>query len=201
MKGAKSNVVDAIGNTPIVRLNSIAEGIDSEIYVKLEYLNPGGSTKDRIGAYMLDRAVEEGKLAPGGTVIEGTSGNTGVGLALWAIVRGYKCIFVLADKQSQEKIDNLRALGAEVVVCPTEVAPEDPRSYYSVSERLSKTTPNSFYVNQYANLHNRETHYRWTAPEMYEHTQGDFDTFARHCRDGGDNFWLWKILQRKDALS
>lgn len=143
----------------------------------MEFMNPGGSTKDRIGAYMLDQAVKEGKLKPGGTIIEGTSGNTGVGLAMWAAVHGYKCIFVLADKQSKEKIDNLRAFGAKVVVCPTNVAPEDPRSYYSVSKRLSETIPNSFYVNQYDNLHNRNTHYTWTAPEMYEQTSGDFVSF------------------------
>ena len=118
MKGAKSNVVDAIGDTPIVKLNNITRNVESEIYVKLEYLNPGGSVKDRIGAYMLEKAVTEGTLKPGGTIIEGTSGNTGVGLALWAIVNNFKCIFVLADKQSQEKMDNLRSLGAEVVVCP-----------------------------------------------------------------------------------
>lgn len=185
MKGAKANVVEAIGNTPIVKLNSIGKDTNCEFYVKLEYMNPGGSTKDRIGAYMLDRAVEEGVLKPGGTIIEGTSGNTGVGLAMWAAVHGYKCIFVLADKQSKEKIDNLRAFGAKVVVCPTNVEPEDPRSYYSVSKKLSETIPNSFYVNQYDNLHNRNTHYTWTAPEMYEQTQGDFDVFMAAVGTGG----------------
>ncbi|MEC7276727.1 MAG: pyridoxal-phosphate dependent enzyme [Bdellovibrionota bacterium] len=185
MKGARANVVDAIGGTPIIKLNHITKDLDSEIYVKLEYMNPGGSTKDRIGAYMLDQAVKEGTLKPGGTIIEGTSGNTGVGLAMWAAVHGYKCIFVLADKQSKEKIDNLRAFGAKVVVCPTNVAPEDPRSYYSVSKRLSETIPNSFYVNQYDNLHNRMTHYTWTAPEMYEQTQGDFDVFMATVGTGG----------------
>ncbi|MBT5093002.1 MAG: pyridoxal-phosphate dependent enzyme, partial [Halobacteriovoraceae bacterium] len=151
----------------------------------LEYMNPGGSTKDRIGVYMLDRALEDGRLKPGGTIIEGTSGNTGVGLAMWAAVHKYKCIFVLADKQSKEKIDNLRAFGAKVVVCPTNVEPEDPRSYYSVSKRLSETIPNSFYVNQYDNLNNRETHYNWTAPEMFEQTSGDFDTFMATIGTGG----------------
>jgi len=185
MTGARKNVVDAIGGTPIVKLNFIGKEVDSDIYVKLEYMNPGGSTKDRIGAYMLDQAVIDGDLKPGGTIIEGTSGNTGVGLAMWAAVHGYKCIFVLADKQSQEKIDNLRAFGAKVVVCPTNVAPEDPRSYYSVSKRLSQTIPNSFYVNQYDNLHNRMTHYTWTAPEMYEQTKGDFDTFMATVGTGG----------------
>jgi cystathionine beta-synthase len=148
-------------------------------------MNPGGSTKDRIGVYMLDQAVKEGALKPGGTIIEGTSGNTGVGLAIWAAVHGYKCIFVLADKQAKEKVDNLRAFGAKVIVCPTNVLPEDPRSYYSVSKRLSETIPNSFYVNQYNNLHNRETHYNWTAPEIFNQTEGDFDVFAATVGTGG----------------
>lgn len=185
MKGTKENVLEAIGGTPIVKLNVVTKDIESEIYVKLEYMNPGGSTKDRIGAYMLDQAVKEGKLKPGGTIIEGTSGNTGVGLAMWATVHNYKCIFVMADKQSKEKVDNLRAFGAKVIVCPTAVEPEDPRSYYSVSKRLSETIPNSFYVNQYDNLHNRNTHYTWTAPEMWEQTGGDFDTFMATVGTGG----------------
>lgn len=197
MKGAKANVVDAIGGTPIVKLNHITKDIDSEIYVKLEYMNPGGSTKDRIGAYMLDQAVKEGTLKPGGTIIEGTSGNTGVGLAMWAAVHGYKCIFVLADKQSKEKIDNLRAFGAKVVVCPTNVEPEDPRSYYSVSKRLAETIPNSFYVNQYDNLHNRMTHYTWTAPEMYEQTGGDFDVFMATVGTGGTISGCGKYFKEK----
>lgn len=185
MKGAKENVLEAIGDTPIVKLNKTVTDCDSEIYVKLEYLNPGGSVKDRIGKYMLEKAVEEGDLRPGGTIIEGTSGNTGVGLAMYAALYDYKCIFVLADKQSQEKIDNLRAFGAKVVVCPTNVAPEDPRSYYSVSKRLSETIPNSFYVNQYNNLHNRDTHYYNTAPEIHKQTEGDFDVFMVGVGTGG----------------
>ena len=185
MKGTKENILQAIGNTPIVKLNHITRNVDAEIYVKMEFMNPGGSTKDRIGCYMLDQAVKEGKLKPEGTIIEGTSGNTGVGLAMWAAVYGYKCIFVLADKQSKEKIDNLRAFGAKVLVCPTNVEPEDPRSYYSVSKNLSETIPNSFYVNQYENLHNRETHYRWTAPEIFKQTQGDFHVFLAPVGTGG----------------
>ncbi|MGB0453400.1 MAG: pyridoxal-phosphate dependent enzyme [Bacteriovoracaceae bacterium] len=185
MKGSKANVLEAIGGTPIVKLNKIANHVESEIYVKLEYMNPGGSTKDRIGYYMLKKAVEDGSLKPGGTIIEGTSGNTGVGLAMFAAVNGYNCIFVLNDKQSKEKIDNLRSFGAKVVVCPTNVEPEDPRSYYSVSKRLAETIPNSFYVNQYDNLNNRETHYTWTAPEMYEQTSGDFDVFMAGVGTGG----------------
>ena len=198
MKGAKPNVLEAIGGTPIVKLNKVANEVDSEIYVKLEYMNPGGSTKDRIGAHMLRKAVEEGKLKPGGTIIEGTSGNTGVGLAMFAAVHGYKCIFVLADKQSKEKIDNLRAFGAKVVVCPTNVEPEDPRSYYSVSKRLSETIPNSFYVNQYDNLNNRDTHYTWTAPEMWEQTQGDFDVFMATVGTGGTITGCGMYFKEKD---
>lgn len=185
MTGARPNVLEAIGDTPIVKLNSITKDIKSEIYVKLEYMNPGGSIKDRIGVYMLDQAKKDGTLRPGGTIIEGTSGNTGVGLAMWAAIHGHKCIFVLADKQSKEKIDNLRAFGAKVVVCPTNVEPDDPRSYYSVSKRLSETIPNSFYVNQYDNLHNRDTHYYWTAPEIHKQTDGDFDIFMATVGTGG----------------
>lgn len=195
--GAKDNVIGAIGNTPIVKLNNITKDIDSEVYVKLEYMNPGGSTKDRIGVYMLDKAIEEGQLKPGGTIIEGTSGNTGVGLAIWAAVHGYKCIFVLADKQAKEKVDNLRAFGAKVIVCPTNVLPEDPRSYYSVSKRLSETIPDAFYVNQYNNLHNRDTHYYWTAPEMFEQTQGDFDVFAATVGTGGTISGCGKYFKEK----
>ncbi|MFZ9001907.1 MAG: pyridoxal-phosphate dependent enzyme [Bacteriovoracaceae bacterium] len=185
MKGAKPNVLEAIGNTPIVKLNKISSEVESEIYVKLEFMNPGGSIKERIGKFILDRAVEEGKLKPGGTIIEGTSGNTGVGLAMWAAVNGYKCIFVLADKQSQEKINNLRAFGAKVIVCPTNVEPEDPRSYYSVSARLAETIPNSYFVNQYENMANSQTHFETTGPEIYEQTDGDFDVFMAGVGTGG----------------
>lgn len=185
MKGARANILEAIGNTPIIKLNKVATGVESEIYVKLEFMNPGGSTKDRIGSYILEQAVKTGKLKPGGTIIEGTSGNTGVGLAMFAAIHGYKCIFVLADKQSQEKINNLRAFGAKVVVCPTNVEPEDPRSYYSVSKKLSETIPNSYYVNQYENLWNRETHVKQTGPEIFEQTNGDFDVFMAGVGTGG----------------
>lgn len=185
MKGYVNNVLEAIGNTPIVKLDKNFTGVDSEIYVKLEYLNPGGSIKDRIGTYILDMAKKNGLLKPGGTIIEGTSGNTGVGLAMWAALNGYKCIFVLADKQSKEKIDNLRAFGAKVVVCPTNVEPEDPRSYYSVSKRLSETIPNSYYVNQYENLWNRETHFHTTGPEIFKQTNGEFDVFMAGVGTGG----------------
>jgi cystathionine beta-synthase len=185
MKGAKANILDAIGGTPIVKLNKVTTGVESEIYVKLEFMNPGGSSKDRIGGFIMDRAVAAGKLKPGGTIIEGTSGNTGVGLAMWAAVNGYKCIFVMADKQSQEKVNNLKAFGAKVVVCPTDVEPDDPRSYYSVSKRLAETIPNSYYVNQYDNLWNRETHVATTGPEIFEQTKGDFDVYMAGVGTGG----------------
>lgn len=185
MKGAKASIIEAIGDTPIVKLSNEFTGVDSEIYVKLEYLNPGGSTKDRIGVYMIDQAVKNGKLQKGGTIIEGTSGNTGVGIAIYAAIHGYKCVFVLNDKQSKEKMDNLRAYGAQVVVCPTDVLPEDPKSYYSVSKRLATTIPNSYYVNQYDNLWNRETHYKFTAPEIHKQTEGDFDVFMAAVGTGG----------------
>ena len=185
MKGYVNNVLEAIGNTPIVKLDKSLTGVESEIYVKLEYLNPGGSIKDRIGCYILDKAKKDGVLKPGGTIIEGTSGNTGVGLAMWAALNDHQCIFVLADKQSKEKIDNLRAFGAKVIVCPTNVEPEDPRSYYSVSKRLSETIPNSYYVNQYENLWNRETHFHTTGPEIFKQTNGEFDIFMAGVGTGG----------------
>jgi cystathionine beta-synthase len=185
MHGAKKNILEAIGWTPIVKLNKVITGVESEIYVKLEFMNPGGSSKDRIGGFIMDRAIAAGKLKPGGTIIEGTSGNTGVGLAMWAAVNGYKCVFVMADKQSIEKVNNLKAFGAKVVVCPTDVEPDDPRSYYSVSKRLAETIPNSYYVNQYDNLWNRETHVATTGPEIYEQTKGDFDIYMAGVGTGG----------------
>lgn len=185
MSSFKPNVCEAIGNTPIVKLNRVTAGIESEIYVKLDYLNPGGSVKDRIGKYMIEKAIERGDLKPGGTIIEGTSGNTGVGLAMYAAIYGYKTIFVLPDKQSIEKINNLRAFGAKVIVTPTNVEPDDPRSYYSVSRRLAETTPNSFYANQYYNLDNQDAHFHSTGPEIFEQTKGDFDVFLCGVGTGG----------------
>ena len=195
MKGAKADITKAVGNTPIVKLNKVTKDIESEIYVKLEYTNPGGSIKDRIGCYILEQAAKRGDLKPGGTIIEGTSGNTGVGLAMWAAVNNYKCIFVLADKQSQEKIDNLRSFGAKVIVCPTNVEPQDPRSYYSVSKRLSETIPNSYYVNQYENLLNRETHENTTGPEIIEQTGGEFDVFMAGVGTGGTISGIGRYLK------
>jgi cystathionine beta-synthase len=183
-KFKNTNITDAIGNTPIIQINKVASHVDSEIYVKLEYLNPGGSTKDRMGVYMIEQAVKNGELKPGGTIVECTSGNTGIGILLYAITHGYNCVFVMADKQSQEKIDALKAHGAKVIVCPTDVEPEDPRSYYSVAAALSKL-PNSYFVNQYDNKYNAECHYKQTGPEIYEQTEGKFDTFIAPVGTGG----------------
>ncbi len=146
-----NNILEAVGHTPLVRLNRLATGFDAEVYVKADYMNPGGSVKDRIGIWMIDEAEKRGALKPGGTIIEGTSGNTGIGLALVGAVRGYKLVFTITDKQSKEKVDLLKALGAEVIVCPTAVEPDDPRSYYSVAKKLAQEIPNSFYPNQYEN--------------------------------------------------
>ncbi len=160
------NILGAIGNTPIVRLNRVTSSVDAEVYAKLEFMNPGGSIKDRIGYWLIEDAERSGRLKPGGTIIEGTSGNTGVGLAIASAIKGYKCIFVLPDKMSEEKIKNLRAFGAKVIVTPTAVEPEDPKSYYSVSKRLARDTPNSIYIDQYNNLANRDCHYQNTGPEI-----------------------------------
>ena len=194
MHGALENITQAVGNTPIVRLNKVTHGLASEIYVKCEYLNPGGSHKDRLAWNLLRRAEEDG-LKPGGTIVEATSGNTGASLALLAAVRGYKCIFVMPDKMSQEKISNLRAFGAKVVVCPTAVDADDPRSYYKVSRRIADETPNSFYANQYHNPANPEAHYISSAPEIWKQTNGDFDAFVAGMGTGGHHQRLRQVLQ------
>ncbi|MCA9636364.1 MAG: cysteine synthase family protein, partial [Myxococcales bacterium] len=185
MKGSVPDITAAIGNTPIVRLNHVVEDLDSEIYVKVEYMNPAGSMKDRVGLNIIRDAEARGMLQPGGTIIEATSGNTGAGLAMVAATRGYKCIFVMPDKMSQEKIDALRAYGAKVVICPTAVEPSDPRSYYSVARRLVEETPAAFYANQYHNPANPEAHYVSTAPEIWEQTGGEFDAFVSGMGTGG----------------
>ena len=184
MHGALETITEAVGNTPIVRLNRVAVGIPAEVFVKCEYLNPGGSHKDRLALNLVRRA-EEQDLRPGGTIIEATSGNTGASLALLAVLRGYKCIFVMPDKMSQEKIAHLRAFGARVVVCPTAVEPDDPRSYYSVAKRLAAETPNSFYADQYNNPANPEAHYLSTGPEIWRQTDGDLDVFVAGMGTGG----------------
>ena len=185
MPGSYANILDAVGNTPMVKLNVMGTHTQAEIYVKCEYLNPGGSMKDRIGINIVNDAEESGAIKPGGTIVEATSGNTGMGLALVAAVRGYKCIFVMPDKMSDEKIRALRSVGAKVVVCPTNVEPEDPRSYYSVSRRIADETPNAFYANQYHNQSNPNAHYISTGPEIWEQTKGEFDVFCAGMGTGG----------------
>lgn len=181
----KSNVLGILGNTPLVRLNKVVQGVEAEIVAKCEFTNPGGSVKDRIGIAMIEDAEKRGLLKPGGTIVEGTSGNTGMGLAIAAAVKGYKCIFVMPDKMSQEKIRNLRAFGAKVVITPTAVEPDDPRSYYMVSRRLAQETPNSIYMNQYDNLSNRDAHYSSTGPELWRQTDGKIDAFVAGMGTGG----------------
>ena len=167
-----NNVLETIGNTPLIRLNKVVSDLPCTVLGKVETYNPGHSIKDRMALKMVEDAEKDGRLKPGGTIIECTSGNTGMGIALAACVKGYKCIFTTTDKQSKEKFDILKAVGAEVIVCPTDVASDDPRSYYSVAERLSKETPNSVWCNQYDNLSNREAHYLSTGPELWKQTEG-----------------------------
>ena len=180
-----NNILETIGNTPLIRLNKITKDIPATVLAKVDYFNPGNSIKDRMALKMVQVAEKEGKLKPGGTIIEGTSGNTGMGLALAACVKGYKCIFVTTDKQSKEKADILKAVGAEVIVCPTNVLPEDPRSYYSVAKRLGKEIPNSMYMNQYDNLANRQAHYESTGPEIWEQTEGKITHLICTAGTGG----------------
>lgn len=194
----KNNILETIGNTPLIKLNKIAEDIPGTILAKTEYFNPGNSVKDRMAVKMLENAEAEGLLKPGGTVIECTSGNTGMGLALACIVKGYKLICTSNDKQSKEKFDVLRALGSEVHVCPTAVAADHPDSYYSVAERLSKEIPNSFWVNQYDNLGNRQAHYETTGPEIWEQTDGKITHFVVGVGTGGTISGVGKYLKEKN---
>lgn len=180
-----NNILETIGNTPLVKINRIAKDIPALVLAKVETFNPGQSIKDRIGLKMLQDAEANGLIQPGGTIIECTSGNTGMGLALAAVVKGYRCIFTTSDKQSKEKFDILRALGAEVIVCPTNVEPDDPRSYYSVAERLSKEIPNSYWCNQYDNLSNRQAHYESTGPEIWQQTEGKITHLVVGVGTGG----------------
>ena len=193
-----NNLTESIGNTPLVLLNQITKELPCQVWAKYETFNPGNSVKDRIGLKMIIDAEKNGLLKPGGTVIEGTSGNTGLGLALASISRGYKCIFVTSDKQSQEKVDVLKAYGAEVVVCPTNVEPDDPRSYYSVSKKISEETDNSWYVNQYDNLSNRITHYESTGPEIWDQTNGQVTHFVVGVGTGGTISGVGKFLKEKN---
>src|SRR6185295_14981321 len=180
-----NSIVETIGNTPMVKLNKLFRGILGTVLAKVEYFNPGNSTKDRMALKMIVDAEKAGTLKPGGTIIEGTSGNTGMGLAITAIAKGYRCIFTMADKQSQEKINILKSMGAEVIVCPTNVEPEDPRSYYSVARKLNKDIPNSFYPNQYDNLSNTAAHYETTGPEIWTQTAGKITHYAATVGTGG----------------
>ena len=193
-----NSILDAIGKTPLVRLNRINQGLKPQMYVKADYTNPGGSVKDRIGVFMIDEAEKKGLLKPGGTIIEGTSGNTGMGLALVAAVRGYKMVFTITDKQSKEKVDLLKALGAEVIVCPTAVEPDDPRSYYSVAKKLAREIPNSFYPNQYDNPMNPEAHYRTTGPEIWEDSGGKITHFVCGMGTGGTISGVGRYLKEKN---
>lgn len=193
-----NSVIEAVGNTPLVKLQRIAKDVPGTVLAKVEYFNPGQSIKDRIAIKMIDDAEAKGLIKPGGTIIEGTSGNTGMGLALVAIQRGYKCIFTTTDKQSQSKVDILKALGAEVIVCPTNVEADHPDSYYSTSKRLSEETPNSYYPNQYDNLSNTQAHYESTGPELWEQTEGKITHFVAGMGTGGTISGTAKFLKEKN---
>ena len=193
-----NNVLETIGNTPLIKLNSVTKDVPALVLAKVETTNPGNSVKDRMALKMVDEAEKQGLIKPGGTVIEGTSGNTGMGLALACIAKGYKLICVLSDKQSKEKMDILRAVGAEVVVCPTNVEPDDPRSYYSVSKRLAEETPNSWYVNQYDNPANTLAHYEQTGPEIWEQTEGKITHFVVGVGTGGTISGTGKYLKEQN---
>jgi cystathionine beta-synthase len=202
MLRAYPSVLELVGNTPIVRLDSIGRGVRPRLLAKLEYLNPGGSVKDRIGLAMIEKAEAEGKLRPGGTIVEPTSGNTGVGLAIAAAQKGYRCIFVMPDKMSQEKISMLRAYGAEVVICPTAVEPDSPESYYSVSDRLAEEIPGGFKPDQYSNMSNPQAHYSVTAPEIWEQTGGEVDAIVISVGTGGtiSGVGRWFKEQKPEVL-
>ena len=193
-----NNILETIGNTPLVKIHTMCKDVSALVLAKIETVNPGNSVKDRMALQMIDDAEADGRLKPGGTIIEGTSGNTGMGLALVALLRGYKLICVLSDKQSKEKMDILRAVGAEVHVCPTNVAPDDPRSYYSVSKSLAETTPNSWYVNQYDNPSNAKAHYLSTGPEIWEQTEGKITHFVVGVGTGGTISGVGKYLKEKN---
>ena len=192
------NILETIGNTPLVLLNSITSEIPAKVLAKVESFNPGNSVKDRMAIRMIEAAEASGALKPGGTIVEGTSGNTGMGLALGAIVKGYKLICVSTDKQSKEKFDVLRAVGAQVIVCPTDVPPEHPESYYSVAKRLGEETPNSWYVNQYDNPYNTQAHYEQTGPEIWEQTEGKITHFVVGVGTGGTISGVGKYLKEKN---
>lgn len=193
-----NSIIETIGNTPLVKLNKVTRGVKGTILAKVEYFNPGNSTKDRMAVKMVEDAEKAGILKPGGTIIEGTSGNTGMGLALAAVAKGYKCIFTMADKQSQEKINILRAVGAEVIVCPTNVDPDDPRSYYSIARKLNKEIPNSFYPNQYDNLSNTQAHYESTGPEIWQQTDKRITHYVATVGTGGSMCGTARFLKEQN---
>jgi cystathionine beta-synthase len=193
-----NNILEAVGRTPLIRLNNITKGIAAQVWVKADYLNPGGSVKDRIGVLMIDQAERKGLLKPGGTIIEATSGNTGMGLALVAAVRGYKVVFTINDKQSKEKIDLLKALGAEVIVCPTAVEPDDPRHYHQVAQKLAKEIPNAYYPDQYSNPDNPRAHYLTTGPEIWEDSGGRITHFICGLGTGGTVTGVAQFLKEKN---
>ncbi|SFC75006.1 cystathionine beta-synthase [Zunongwangia mangrovi] len=192
------NILETIGNTPLVKMNKLTAEIDALVLAKYETFNPGNSVKDRMALKMLEEAEAKGLIKPGGTIIEGTSGNTGMGLALAAIVKGYKMVCVMSDKQSKEKMDILKAVGSEVVVCPTDVAPDDPQSYYSVARRMANETPNSWYVNQYDNLANSKAHYESTGPEIWKQTDGKITHFVVGVGTGGTISGVGKYLKEQN---
>ncbi len=193
-----NNILETIGNTPLVKINKLTKDIPGQFFAKVEYFNPGNSIKDRIGLKMVEDAEKNGTLKPGGTIIECTSGNTGMGIALASVVKGYKCIFTTTDKQSKAKVDILRAVGADVIVCPTNVEPEDPRSYYSVAKRLSQEIPNSIHLNQYDNLSNRQAHYESTGPEIWDQTEGKVTHYVTTIGTGGTVCGTAKYLKEKN---
>ena len=195
----RNNILETIGNTPLVKLNTITQEVDALVLAKVEYFNPGNSVKDRMALKMVEDAEKDGRLKPGGTIVEGTSGNTGMGLALVAIVKGYKLICVTTDKQSKEKIDILKAVGAKVIICPADVEPEDPRSYYSTAKRIGDETENSWYVNQYNNLSNSEAHYLSTGPEIWEQTNVKITHFVVGVGTGGTISGVAKFLKQQNS--
>jgi cystathionine beta-synthase len=198
-RSISASILDTIGNTPLVRINAITRGVtEAEVLAKLEIFNPGNSIKDRMAVKMIEDAERDGSLRPGGTIVEGTSGNTGMGLAIAAVIKGYRCLFTTTDKQSKEKIDALKAFGAEVIVCPTDVDPEDPRSYYSVSSRLARELPNAWKANQYDNLSNTRAHYEWTAPEIWEQTEGRVNHLVVGVGTGGTISGIGRYLKEKN---
>ena len=193
------NILETIGNTPLIKLNKVTSEVEATVLAKVEYFNPGNSVKDRMAIKMVEDAEKDGRLKPGGTIVEGTSGNTGMGLALAAIVKGYKLICVTNDKQSKGKIDVLKAVGAKVIICPTNVDPDDPSSYYSTAKRISDETENSWYVNQYNNLSNREAHYLSTGPEIWKQTKGKITHFVVGVGTGGTISGVAKYLKEKNS--